>query len=125
MSATKNISDLSSAEFEEACKKAVAERNEEPVADCVTRIDAATGKIRSVQFGLGKDLITEPADFDRWDAEIAEAFNHSDFEPDSATKVAFSRIEKAFSGEAKKAGFDSEDAMQDYMKDIRSEVRKD
>ena len=43
--AQKTIFDLSSDEFDEACKKAVAERNAEPVTDYVTRFDATTGKV--------------------------------------------------------------------------------
>ena len=40
----------------------------------------------------------------------------------SATQ-AFKRAEKAFEGEAEKAGFHSEEEMQKYMKEIRKEVR--
>ena len=85
MSTMKNINDLSAAEFEAACKEAVANRNEEPVTNYVTRIDAVTGKIRPVQFGQGKSLITDPADFDCWDTEIAEAFREGDLEPKNTT----------------------------------------
>ena len=42
---------------------------------------------------------------------------------DNAALVAFSRVEKAFEGAAAEAGFNSEDEMQDYMKEIRKEVR--
>ena len=42
---------------------------------------------------------------------------------DNAALVAFSRIEKAFDGAAEKAGFSTEEELQDYMKDIRKEVR--
>ena len=45
ITAQKTIFDLSSDEFDEACKKAVAERNAEPVTDYVTRFDATTGKV--------------------------------------------------------------------------------
>ena len=37
--------------------------------------------------------------------------------------LAFKRAEEAFAGEAEKAGFASEEEMQDYMKEIRKEVR--
>ena len=40
-------------EFEMACKKAVEERNEEPIADYVTRFDATTGEIKTVPFSVG------------------------------------------------------------------------
>ena len=30
-----------------------------------------------VRFGLGKGILTDPADFDRWDAEIADVFEDS------------------------------------------------
>ncbi len=43
--AQKSVFDLSSDEFDEACKKAVAERNAEPVTNYVTRFDATTGKV--------------------------------------------------------------------------------
>ena len=36
---------------------------------------------------------------------------------------AFKRVEEAFAGEAEKAGFLTEDSMQDYMKEIRKEIR--
>ena len=42
---------------------------------------------------------------------------------DNAALVAFSRVEKAFEGAASEAGFSSEAEMQDYMKEIRKEVR--
>ena len=28
----------------------------------------------AVRFGLGKGILTDPSDFDRWDAEIADMF---------------------------------------------------
>ena len=37
--------------------------------------------------------------------------------------LAFKRAEEAFAGEAERAGFASEEEMQDYMKGIRKEVR--
>lgn len=37
--------------------------------------------------------------------------------------IAFNRISKDFENSAKEAGFDTEDDMQEYMKEIRSEVR--
>ncbi len=42
---------------------------------------------------------------------------------DNAALVAFTRITQEFSGAASQAGFDSEEEMQDYMKEIRKEVR--
>ena len=42
---------------------------------------------------------------------------------DNAALVAFSRVEKAFEGAAAEAGFNSGDKMQEYMKEIRKEVR--
>lgn len=42
---------------------------------------------------------------------------------ENAALLAFNRAEKAFSGEAEKAGFHSEEELQDYMKGIRQEVR--
>ena len=41
----KSVFDLSSDEFDLACKKAVAQRNNEPVVDYVTRFDKTTGKV--------------------------------------------------------------------------------
>lgn len=43
--AQKSVFDLSSDEFDAACKKAVAARNSKPVTDHVTRFDAASGKV--------------------------------------------------------------------------------
>ncbi len=37
--------------------------------------------------------------------------------------LAFKRVEDAFAGEAEKTGFTTEEEMQDYMKEIRKEVR--
>lgn len=37
--------------------------------------------------------------------------------------LAFKRAEEAFVGEASKAGFETEEGMQEYMRDIRKEVR--
>ncbi len=42
---------------------------------------------------------------------------------DNAALVSFKRVENSFKGAAKHAGFDNEEAMQDYMLDIRKEVR--
>ena len=42
---------------------------------------------------------------------------------DNAALVAFTRVENAFEGAAKEAGFSTEDELQEYMKDIRKEVR--
>ena len=45
------------------------------------------------------------------------------FYVENSAMLAFKRAEEAFAGEAKKAGFTSEEEMQDYMKEIRKEVR--
>lgn len=37
--------------------------------------------------------------------------------------LAFKRAEEAFAKEAEKAGFQSEEEMQEYIKEIRNEVR--
>ena len=42
---------------------------------------------------------------------------------DNAALVAFTRVEKAFEGAAKEAGFKNEEDLQKYMLDIRKEVR--
>ncbi len=42
---------------------------------------------------------------------------------DNAALVAFKRVEDNFNGVAKEAGFNTEDDMLAYMKDIRKEVR--
>ncbi|MCM1538664.1 MAG: AbrB/MazE/SpoVT family DNA-binding domain-containing protein [bacterium] len=42
---------------------------------------------------------------------------------DNSAVLAFKRVEDAFSGEAENAGFSTEEEMQDYMKEIRKEVR--
>ena len=42
---------------------------------------------------------------------------------DNAALVAFTRVAESFEGAAKEAGFNSEEEMQEYMKDIRKEVR--
>lgn len=42
---------------------------------------------------------------------------------ENSAMLAFKRVEEAFSGEAEKAGFSSEEEMQDYMMEIRKEVR--
>ena len=42
---------------------------------------------------------------------------------ENSAMLAFRRAEDAFAGEAKKAGFSTEEEMQDYMKEIRKEVR--
>lgn len=39
--------------------------------------------------------------------------------------LAFKRVEDTFAGEAEKAGFTTEEEMQDYMKEIRKEVSED
>ena len=42
---------------------------------------------------------------------------------ENSAVLAFQRVEDAFAGEAEKAGFSTEEEMQDYMKEIRREVR--
>ncbi len=42
---------------------------------------------------------------------------------ENSAMLAFRRAEEAFAGEAQKAGFTTEEEMQDYMKEIRREVR--
>ncbi len=42
---------------------------------------------------------------------------------ENSAMLAFKRVEEAFVGEAEKAGFTTEEEMQDYMKEIRKEVR--
>lgn len=42
---------------------------------------------------------------------------------ENSAMLAFKRVEEAFAGEAEKAGFTSEEEMQEYMKEIRKEVR--
>lgn len=42
---------------------------------------------------------------------------------ENSAMLAFKRVEEAFAGEAEKAGFNTEQEMQDYMKEIRKEVR--
>lgn len=39
--------------------------------------------------------------------------------------LAFMKVEEAFQGEAEKAGFQTGAEMQDYMKEIRKQVRGD
>ena len=42
---------------------------------------------------------------------------------ENSAMLAFKRVEEAFAGEAEMAGFTSEEEMQDYMREIRKEVR--
>lgn len=42
---------------------------------------------------------------------------------ENSAMLAFKRAEEAFAREAQKAGFTTEEEMQDYMKEIRREVR--
>lgn len=42
---------------------------------------------------------------------------------ENSAMLAFKRAEEAFAGEAQKAGFTTEEEMQEYMKEIRKEVR--
>ena len=44
---------------------------------------------------------------------------------ENSAKMDFKRVEEMFAGEAAKAGFGSEKDMQDYMREIRKEVRED
>ena len=43
---------------------------------------------------------------------------------ENAANVAFQHVEEGFRGAAAEAGFKSEDEMQDYMKEIREELRR-
>lgn len=45
------------------------------------------------------------------------------FYMENSAMTAFRRVEEAFSGEAAKAGFETEEEMQEYMREIRKEVR--
>lgn len=45
------------------------------------------------------------------------------FYMENSAMIAFNRVAEQFSGEAEKAGFRTEEEMQDYMKEIRKEVR--
>ena len=42
---------------------------------------------------------------------------------DNSAMLAFKRVEEVFAGEAQKAGFETEEDMQEYMREIRKEVR--
>lgn len=42
---------------------------------------------------------------------------------ENSAMLAFKHVEEAFAGEAEKAGFKTEEAMQEYMKEIQKEVR--
>lgn len=42
---------------------------------------------------------------------------------ENAAMLAFSRVQQEFSSEAEKAGFNTEEDLQNYMKEIRKEVR--
>lgn len=42
---------------------------------------------------------------------------------ENSAMLAFKHVEEAFSGVAEEAGFSTEAEMQDYMKEIRKEVR--
>lgn len=42
---------------------------------------------------------------------------------ENSAMLAFKRAEEAFAGEAQKAGFQTEEAMQEYMREIQKEVR--
>lgn len=43
---------------------------------------------------------------------------------ENSAMFAFKRAEDAFAGEAQKAGFNTEEEMQNYMREIRKEVRR-
>lgn len=45
------------------------------------------------------------------------------FYMENSALVAFNRVAEDFAGVAKEAGFETEEQMQEYMKDIRKEVR--
>ena len=51
--AKKTVFDLSSDEFEQACRRAVAEREAVPTIEYVTRLDQETGKLMKV-YGDGR-----------------------------------------------------------------------
>ena len=42
---------------------------------------------------------------------------------ENSAMLAFQRVEEAFAGEAANAGFQNEESLQDYMREIRKEVR--
>ncbi len=42
---------------------------------------------------------------------------------ENSALIAFNRISKEFENSAKEAGFDTEEDMQKYMKEIRNEIR--
>ena len=42
---------------------------------------------------------------------------------ENSAMLAFKRAEEAFAGEAAKVGFKTEEDMQDYLREIRKEVR--
>ncbi len=42
---------------------------------------------------------------------------------ENSAMLALKRAEEAFAGEAAKAGFETEEDMQDYMREIRKEIR--
>lgn len=42
---------------------------------------------------------------------------------ENAARIAFSHVQEGFQGAASEAGFENEEQMQDYMKEIRKEVR--
>ena len=44
---------------------------------------------------------------------------------ENAAMLAFRRAEEVFAGEAEKAGFQTEEDMQEYMREIRKELRGD
>ena len=42
---------------------------------------------------------------------------------ENSSRLAFQRVEEAFTGEAQKAGFQTEQDMQEYMKELRKDLR--
>lgn len=51
--------------------------------------------------------------------KVAIIEENGKFYIENSALLAFKRIEEAFEGEAEKAGFKTEEEMQDYMKEIR------
>ena len=43
---------------------------------------------------------------------------------ENSAALAFQKVEEAFAGEAGQAGFQDEEDMQNYMKDLRREIRE-
>ena len=43
---------------------------------------------------------------------------------ENSAMLAFKHAEEAFAGEAQRAGFETEEEMQEYMREVRAEVRR-